>query len=211
MNNNFKKTDARVDFPATNRNREPILKLLKQILPSEGTVLEIASGSGQHITYFAKHIDGLKWQPSDADPNILSSIAAWTTTQNLKNKILPPLLIDTRMANWRLKDLETLSAIIIINLAHIAPWNVVTSLFKNAEKILKSNSLLYFYGPYKINNLHTSPSNEQFDHALKFKNAEWGVRNLEDLVALANFHNFKLIKTVSMPANNLSIIFKKNI
>jgi len=211
MSTNLKKPDARIDFPATSRNREPILELFKRILPSYGTILEIASGSGQHITYFAKNIDALTWQPSDADPNILPSIAAWTKSQNLEEKILPPLLIDTRMPNWHIKDSETLSAIIIINLVHIAPWNVITSLFKQAENLLKSDSLLYFYGPYKINNLHTSTSNEKFDQALKCQNIEWGVRNLDDLITLATFHNFRLMETVPMPANNRSVIFKKNI
>jgi len=207
MNNQLEKKYA----PSAERNRDPILAVLRDCLPDHGTILEIASGSGQHSTYFITHLPNHYWQPSDPDPENRDSISAWWWEVQLNN-ILPPLNIDTRADVWPVESIDLplpVSAMVCVNMIHISPWESTIGLIRGAARILPEGGILYLYGPYKIDGKHTAPSNENFDSSLRSRNPEWGIRDLDDVTALAREHGLKLIKTVNMPANNLSVIFEK--
>jgi len=196
--------------PATERNRQPILDVLQQVIPAEGNILEIASGTGEHACFFAPYFPNQQWIPSDPDRLLRLSIEAWR--QDCKSDNLQiPLDIDVSLPNWETKlnnsAIATIGAIIAINLIHISPWSACQGLIAGAGKILQSGGILYLYGPYKQQGKHTAISNEAFDQSLQFRNPDWGVRNLEDVVKLAEQHQLILQKIVPMPANNLSLIF----
>jgi len=196
--------DARI-APATARNRDPILTVLRRILPAKGTVLEIASGTGEHAVYFAQALPDLTWQPSDPDEHARKSIAAHRERANLPN-LLPPLELDASKDNWPLTRVD---AIVAINMTHIAPWAATEGLMAGAERLLLPGGVLYLYGPYKENGQHTAPSNALFDADLIARNPEWGIRNLDDVRPLASQHKFDFVERASMPANNLSVVFRK--
>lgn len=201
--------DSRQYAPATQRNREPILEALLQALPPTGTVLEIASGTGEHATFFAPRLFPRKWIPSDPNPRHRDSIAAWSKYLPCEN-LYPPLDIDVRDSVWSVeKDISNITAIVNINMIHISPWSACLGLMAGAGRVLLSGGILYLYGAFKQNGKHTAPSNEAFDEYLRSQNPEWGLRNLEDVVAVANSHNFTLLKTWQMPANNLSVVFQR--
>ena len=206
MNENI---EARLDYPATSRNRKAILEVLKGILPNSGTVLEVASGSGQHITYFAQQFPQLKWQPSDPETVARASIEAWRIDLDVLDSVHSALNLDARVNIWPLAHIEDLSAILSINMIHISPWEACLGLLKNANRILSSGGVLYLYGPFKVGGVHTSQSNADFDLSLKSQDPSWGVRSLDDVAEEALKQNFQLMKTVRMPANNLSVIFHK--
>jgi len=198
--------------PATLRNRAPILAALQDCLPKHGTILEIASGSGEHATYFIKHLPNEYWQPSDPDGKNRDSISAWWWEVQLNN-ILPPMDINTQDDVWTIENIAPpgpVTAIVCINMVHISPWEASIGLMKGAARILPKEGVLYLYGPYKVDNQHTAPTNEQFDITLRNQNPEWGIRNLNDLQSLAVEHGLRFIKTIAMPANNMSVIFKKD-
>lgn len=207
--------DARQHAPATARNREPILGVLQRVLPPTGTVLEVASGTGEHAIFFAPRLKPRIWQPSDRDPLLRESITAWQAEWPASN-LLPPLDLDTRALLWpveseegdRLLTPEPITAIVCINMIHISPWDACVGLMAGAGRILPAGGILYLYGPYKQNGEHTAPSNEFFDETLRSQNPDWGVRNLEDVVTLANTHQLTLLETIEMPANNLSVVFQ---
>jgi len=194
--------------PATQRNREPILQVLQAVLPATGTVLEIASGTGEHAVYFAPRLRPRYWQPSEIDPVLLDSIRAWQ--QEFPCDVLyPPLEVDVLSQNWAESYLANdLCAIVCINMIHIADWSACKGLMTGAEQLLPSGGILYFYGPFKREGVHIAQSNAAFDESLQQQNPQWGVRNLEDVVALSNHHQFQLQEVVSMPANNLSVILR---
>ncbi|MDJ0734562.1 MAG: DUF938 domain-containing protein [Nostocaceae cyanobacterium] len=199
--------------PATQRNREPILEILQQVLPPHGTILEIASGSGEHAVFFAPRLHPRKWQPSDPNPLARDSIAAWIE-HSPANNLYPPLDIDARTEVWAvenstLTNTPPITAIVTINMIHISPWSSCLGLMAGANRILPERGILYLYGPYKQSGKHTASSNEAFDQSLRSQNPEWGVRNLEDVVAAASSQNLKLLNTYQMPANNLSVVFEK--
>lgn len=201
--------------PATQRNRLAILDVLKRVLPKDGGILEIASGTGEHCIFFAPHFHPRQWIPSDIHPESLNSIQAWI--QGCKtNNIQEPLFIDVTEKKWfndsqlSLLIKDKITSIININMIHIAPWEACAGLFHGARKILPSGGILYLYGPFKIQGKHTAPSNEQFDHSLRMRNPQWGVRNLDDVMALAKDNGFTFKETVAMPANNFSVIFERN-
>jgi hypothetical protein len=203
--------DARKYAPATERNREAILEVLSQVLPSAGTVLEIASGTGEHATFFASHLDDSKWLPSDPNPELRASIAAWSEHLGCEN-IYPPIDLDASNSVWEVEDnLDPLpiAAIVNINMIHISPWSACLGLMAGAGRILKAGGILYLYGPFKQNGKHTAPSNEAFDESLRMQNSEWGVRDLDDVVVAAQAQNLNLINIYKMPANNLSLIFQR--
>ena len=204
--------DDRQFAPATQRNREPILEVLQRILPSTGTILEIASGTGEHAVFFAPRLSGLKWLPTDVNYLSLASISAWLEYAPSDN-IYPPILLDVCANIWSLEVekqyLAEITAIVSINMIHIAPWSACLGLMAGAERILPENGILYLYGPFKQNGQHTAPSNAAFDEMLKSQNPEWGVRDLDDVIATAKMQNLQWRETVSMPANNLSVIFEK--
>ncbi|MBE9009981.1 DUF938 domain-containing protein [Pseudanabaenaceae cyanobacterium LEGE 13415] len=192
--------------PATQRNREPILEVLREVLPPTGTVLEISSGTGEHAVFFAPRLAPRKWQPSDMNPIAIASIAAWREFEPSEN-LAAPIAIDARDPIWNVE--EPISAIVNINMIHISPWSACLGLMAGANWLLPSGGILYLYGPYKQGGIHTAPSNEMFDQSLQLQNSEWGVRNLEDVIAAAENQKLALLKVVAMPANNLSVVFQK--
>lgn len=199
--------DRKQYAPATERNRQPILEVLQKVIPKEGNILEIASGTGEHACFFAPYFSSRQWIPSDPDRLLRLSIEAWREDCTGNNLQLP-LDINVTLPDWDEKlDDSAIAVIIAINLIHISPWSACQGLMKGAGEILQSGGILYLYGPYKQKGKHTAPSNEAFDQSLQFRNPDWGVRNLEDVVELAEKHQLILQKIIPMPANNLSLIF----
>lgn len=212
--------DARQYAPATLRNREPILDVLLQFLPPTGTILEISSGTGEHAVFFAPRLYPRKWIPSDPNPLARESINAWRECHPAEN-LHSAIAIDVRDSIWAVEkeqlpeslpgfDLiqNPIRAIVNINMVHISPFSACLGLMAGARRILPKGGILYLYGPFKINGNHTAPSNEAFDRSLRMQNPEWGVRNLDEVVAVAANQNLAHIKTIPMPANNLSVIFQ---
>jgi len=197
--------DGRLVVSSAERNRGPILKVLERVLPRTGLVLEVASGTGQHVVHFAQALEWLSWQPTDMDAACRRSITAWLATAEFAN-VRQPLDLDVRELPWRV---PTLDAIVCLNLIHIAPWSVATALFTGAGLALRENGLLYLYGPYSVQGRHTAPSNAAFDSALCAENPEWGLRDLKEVESLAKDKGFDLAETIEMPANNLSVLFRK--
>jgi SAM-dependent methyltransferase len=198
-------SDRRLYFPHVARNREPILEVLRRVLPPQGLVLEIASGGGEHAAYFASNLPGVIWQPTDANTEMFESIAAHRTAAGVAN-LLAPLHLDVTAEQWPVARAE---AMVCCNMIHIAPWAVTEGLIAGAGRTLARDGLLYLYGPYKIDGRHTAPSNEDFDASLRARNPLWGVRDLTEVSSLAKRHGFALAETVPMPANNLSVIFRR--
>ncbi|PWC36973.1 SAM-dependent methyltransferase [Azospirillum sp. TSO22-1] len=192
---------SRLDAPATGRNRDPILAVLRRVLPARGTVLEVAGGTGQHAAHFAEALPDLVWQPTDPDPAHRASIAAWT--EGLPN-VRPPLALDATRRPW---PVERADAVLCINMIHIAPWAACLGLLAGAAEILASGAPLVLYGPYRRGGAHTAPSNAAFDANLRARNPEWGVRDLEAVAHAAA--GFVLDEVVEMPANNLTVVFRR--
>ncbi len=190
--------------PATTRNREPIRDVLARELPAAGLVLEIASGSGEHAVFFAQSFPDLTWQPSDPSPTAVASIAAYRADAPLPNLAAPIELDVTQPC-----PLSHADAIVCINMVHIAPWSAALALFSLAGRILPSGALLYLYGPYLFDG-QTAPSNEQFDASLRARDPAWGVRDVRDLTTAAHAEGLTLRGAVSMPANNHSLLFRRN-
>ncbi len=202
--------DSRLSAPATQRNREPILAVLGRVLPARGAVLEIASGTGEHAVFFAEQLPGLDFQPSDPDPAHRASIAAWMAAARVAN-LRAPLDLDTTAADWEASAgvASELAAILCINMIHIAPWRAAQGLLRGAAGALGRGRVLYLYGPFHRGGEPTAASNQAFDRSLRSQNPEWGVRDLEVLVAAADAVGFALEEIVEMPANNLSVILRR--
>jgi hypothetical protein len=196
--------DARRHAPATERNRAPILSLLRDLVPPAATVLEIASGTGEHAAFFAERLPGTVWQPSDPDPGLRDSIAAWAETG--AGAVLPPLAIDTASAHWPIARAD---AVVCINMIHIAPWAATEGLFRGAARLLAAGAPVFLYGPFKVGGRHTARSNAAFDDSLRRSDAHWGIRDVADVAAVADAAGFALVETVAMPANNMSVIFRR--
>lgn len=197
-------SDHGLSAPSVLRNRDPILAVLREVLKDAGSVLEVASGTGEHAVYFAAAMRHLTWQPTDQDPQALRSIAAHRRTSGLDN-VLEPLVLDASAADW---PVERVDAVVAINMVHISPWRATVGLMAGAGRVLPPGGVLYLYGAYKENGAHSAPSNEAFDRDLRRRNPEWGVRDLEEVVELARTHGLELAAKVPMPANNLSLIFR---
>lgn len=197
--------DRRRHAPATQRNREPILAVFRDILPADGTVLEIGSGTGEHVAFFAPLFPNLVWQPSDPDPGLRDSIAAWADASGAGN-IRPPLEVDTRTDDW---GIDRADAILCANVIHITPWAVAQGLMRGAGRILTPGGLLSLYGPFKRDGRHTAPSNEQFDMSLRSQDPSWGVRDLTAVSGEAAANGLVRDKVIEMPANNLIVVFKR--
>ena len=196
--------------PAVARNREPILAVLRRvvplpILPERGLVLEIASGSGEHAVYFAAALPNLRWQPTDPDPEARDSIAAYRAAAQLPN-LLPPLALDAAASSWPVTRAD---AVVSINMIHIAPWAAAEGLMAGAKRLLPGGGVLFLYGPFREHGQHTAPSNAAFDESLRARNREWGVRDLDEVAALASRHGLALEERLAMPANNLSVVFRR--
>jgi ubiquinone/menaquinone biosynthesis C-methylase UbiE len=179
--------------------------VLRRVLPVHGLVLEIASGSGEHAAYFAKALPQLTWQPSDPQEEALASIAAHREDAGIAN-LLAPLQLDVTASSW---PVQRADAVVCCNMIHIAPWAACEGLITGAARVLPVGGVLYLYGPYKIGGQHTAPSNQEFDSYLRGQNPAWGIRDLDEVTALARRHNLVLVETVAMPANNLSVIFTR--
>lgn len=205
--------DLRGYAPATQRNREPILAVLARILPPQGTVLEISSGTGEHAVFFAPRLFPRYWLPSEPNPSLRESINAWRKYAPSDN-LLTPLDIDVQTPIWSVEQQplpqlrsHPITAMVNINMIHIAPWSACLGLMAGAKRILPEGGILYLYGPFQQGGEHTAPSNAAFDASLRQRNPEWGVRDLEDVISVAKKQGFIVQEIVAMPANNLSVIF----
>ncbi len=205
--------DPRLFAPATERNRDPILAVLTRMLAPrdgaaalDGDVLEIASGTGQHVAFFAARLPGLRFQPSDPDPANRTSIAAWVAEAGLAN-VRAPLALDVMDEPWPIA--HPVGAILCINMIHIAPWAATPALMRGAARCLPPGALLYLYGPFMREGRHTAPSNAAFDADLRARDPRWGVRALEQVRDIAHASGLALDEVVEMPANNLSILFRR--
>jgi SAM-dependent methyltransferase len=197
--------EAKRYAPATQRNRDVIANVLKRVLPSQGTVLEIASGTGEHLIHFAQTFPHLNWQPSDYDDAGLASIAAWSAEAGLAN-ILPQVRIDAMSADW---PLHSADVILCINMVHISPWEATQGLMAGAGRLLAAGAPLYLYGPYRQRGVALAEGNESFDASLKERNPDWGLRYVEHVKALGSEAGLNLETIEPMPANNLSLIFRR--
>ena len=189
--------------PATERNRDVIAQTLACVLPTEGLVLEVASGTGEHVVHFAKMFPALTWQPSDPDPIALASINAWRADSKVPN-VRPAMLLDAS-ADWPIAQAD---AVVCIDMTHISPWAATVGLLRNAARLLPQSAVLFIYGPYNQRDVPLADSNAAFDAALRQQNALWGLRFVEDIAAEANVSGLHLDLVIDMPANNLSLIFR---
>lgn len=197
--------EAKKHAPATARNRDAIGAVLRRTLPRSGTVLEIASGSGEHVLHFAEMLPGLDWQPSDPDPACRASIAAWMQEKPLDN-VASPIDLDAAASPWPVEDI---AAILCINMIHISPWAATKGLLAGAGRLLEPGAPLYLYGPFRMAGRITAPSNEAFDQSLRSRNPQWGLRHLEEVEKEAQLHGLAQMETIEMPANNISVILRK--
>lgn len=186
--------DNRQYAPATQRNRNAILDVLLQVLPQQGTVLEIASGTGEHSVFFAPHFHPCQWIPSDPNPMAIASISDWQKHYPSDN-LAAPLQIDVTALHWYCDDNlqnKDIQAIVNINMIHISPWQACLGLMEGAKNLLSVDGILYLYGPFKQDGKYTSMSNAEFDTSLRYQNSEWGVRDLEDVITVAAAQNLVL-------------------
>ncbi len=197
--------DARLFAPDAERNRQPILEVLSRVLPGSGLVLEVASGSGEHALWFAEQLHPLVWQPSDPDPACRRSIAGHAAGAGSAS-LEAPLDLDAGAADW---PLERADAVVCINMTHITPWQATERLIAGAARILPPEGVLYLYGPYMRGGHHTAPSNAAFDASLRARNPDWGLRAVEAVAQAAGSQGLVLNEIVSMPANNLSLVFTR--
>ena len=201
-----KTDDGKWSIPAAERNKDPILGVLARALPRRGLVLEIASGTGQHVMHFAQALSDLTWQPSDPDAELRESIALRIQEERRAN-VNWPIDLDVTKLPW---PLQTADAVVAINLIHVAPWSATLALFEGAKALLSSENVLFLYGPYRRFGHHTSESNAQFDLDLRAHNPEWGLRDMEAVSDVATGTGFILAETVQMPANNFTLVFKRH-
>lgn len=192
-------------WPAPERNKGPILEVLRRVLPTRGTLLELASGSGQHAVFFAAALPGWRYIPSDIAAQNLESIRAYWEAARLPN-LLAPLALDVRANDWQV---EPLDAVYSANLLHISPWECTEALLRGAARHLRPLGQLILYGPFRIAGQHTSESNRQFDADLRGRDARWGVRDLDDVVAVANGCGLQLRERVALPANNQCLVLQR--
>ena len=197
--------DKRLFAPSTARNRGPILDVLRNVLPARGVALEIASGAGEHVTFFAQHLPGLTFCPSDPNAEARESISAWIASTRLAN-VDAPLALNVEEFPW---PISAADAIICINMTHISPWSATEALFEGGSRALREGAPLYLYGPYRCGGAHTALSNAEFDGSLRARDAAWGIRDLDDVAACAREKGFGEPQVVEMPANNLSVIFRR--
>ncbi|ETI65607.1 SAM-dependent methyltransferase [Sphingobium sp. C100] len=190
--------------PATARNRDAIVAVLHDALPSSGLMVEVASGSGEHAVHFAVAFPHLDWQPTDPDPAALASIAAWRADASLPN-LNAPLQLDAA-GDWPVSRAD---AVLCINMVHISPWDATLGLMKGAGALLPPGGLLYLYGPYLRDDVETAPGNLAFDASLKARDPRWGLRRVADVVAAAAVQGLVFDRQVDMPANNLSLLFRR--
>jgi len=192
-------------WPAPERNKGPILAVLQRVLPAQGTLLELASGTGQHAVFFAQALPGWRYLPSDIGPENLASIRAYREQVQLPN-LLAPRTLDVRAADWQVGELD---AVYNANMLHISPWECTEALLRGSARHLRQHGQLILYGPFRMAGQHTSESNQQFDADLRAQDARWGVRDLEDIVASAETCGLQLRERVALPANNLCLVLAR--
>jgi SAM-dependent methyltransferase len=197
--------DERETAPSAERNKGPLLEVVRRVLPARGLVLEIGSGTGQHVAHFAAALPSLVFQPSEADTAKHASICAWTRHGELRN-VRPPIELDVTRRPWPTGSAD---AIICINVIHISPWATTLALMQGAGAILVTGGVLVTYGPYRRDGKQTAPSNEEFDAWLKSRSPDWGVRDMERVEAAANGAGLRLEEAVAMPANNFTLVFRR--
>ncbi|MBX3641810.1 MAG: DUF938 domain-containing protein [Rubrivivax sp.] len=198
--------DARETAPSAERNKQPILEVLARVLPPRGLVLEIGSGTGQHVAHFAKALPQLTFQPSERDIERHASIQAWVDAGGLPN-VKPPLAIDVTQHPW---PVAAADAVLCINVIHISPWEATLALMAGAGMVLPAGGVLLTYGPYQRGGAHTAPSNAAFDAHLRARNPRWGVRDLEQVADVAGRQGLALEEAVPMPANNFTLLWRKS-
>ncbi len=198
-------TDLRRSAPAAVRNRDFILDLLRSVLPSTGLVLEVASGTGEHVVHFARELPGLDWQPSDPSPNARASIDAWVVAV-CRGNIREAMNFDAAQSPW---PVDQVAAVICINMIHISPWEATVGLMRGAGQALVGGGALYLYGPYRRPDRPLEPSNSVFDEDLRMRDARWGLRDLDSVIQCAADHGLEFERVIDMPANNLSVIFRR--
>ena len=196
--------EAPLTAPAAERNKGPILAVLKGVLPASGLVLEIASGTGQHVVHFAQGMPHLTWQPSDPDPELRASIRAWIAQAGL-SKVHVPLDLNVGRLPW---PIEAADAVVCINMVHIAPWPATPALMAGAARLLPAAGVLILYGPFRRDARHTAPSNAAFDQELRAGNPDWGVRDLEAVTEVAASQGLALQDVIAMPANNFCVVLR---
>ena len=197
--------DGRWFSASAERNKGPIIAVLERTLPRTGLVLEIASGTGQHVVHFAKALPDLTWQPSDADAAFRKSVQLWITREKLGN-VRAPVDLDVSRFPW---PITHASAVVCINMIHVAPWTATEALLTGAKDVLNGGGVLFLYGPYRRYGRHTAPSNEAFDAQLRANDPVWGLRDLEAVVELAAAAGFELAEIVDMPTNNFSVALRR--
>lgn len=200
-----KQDDGRWFMPAAERNKDPVLDVLKRVLPPSGLILEVGSGTGQHVVHFARALPGLAWQPSDMDAELRESVRIWVAEAKLDN-VRAPVEIDVCRWPWPVTRAD---AVISINMIHVAPPPAAPALISGAARLLPAGGVLYMYGPYRRCGRHTAPSNEAFDAQLRLQNPEWGLRDAEEVERLACEAGFGPAEVIDMPANNLSLVFRR--
>lgn len=193
------------DSPAADRNKQPIADVLARVLPATGLVLEIASGTGQHVEHFARTFPALTWQPTDPDPELIAMTAARVARAGLAN-LRAPLAFDVHDA---VCPVQRADAVLCSNMIHIAPWSATPALLRHARTVLSAGTALVLYGPFKRGGEHTAPSNAAFDANLRARNATWGVRDLDDVALRAREHGLAVDEVVAMPANNFMVILRR--
>lgn len=193
-------------WPAPERNKAPILEVLRRVLPERGTLLEIGSGTGQHAVHFARHLPGLVFQPSDLDPENLESIRAWVEEARLPNLRLP-FRLDVLSPHWSVNEVDVVYS---ANMIHIAPWECAEALFNGAGRHLGEAGVCVLYGPFSVGGEHTAPSNARFDADLRERDPRFGVRDLFAVEELARRVGLELRERVDMPANNLTLVFRRS-
>ena len=191
--------------PAADRNKQAILEVLLRVLPEYGNALEIASGTGQHVAWFAVGMPEWAWQPSDAQPDGFASINAWGTEQGVRNVLLP-VVIDVMAASW-LPGQQQFDLIYCANMLHIAPWATCAGLMHGSARHLAPGGRLVTYGPYLEDGVPTSPGNLAFDESLRERNPAWGIRRIADVKAQAAKAGLRLLSRHAMPANNLLLVW----
>jgi SAM-dependent methyltransferase len=197
--------DSRQHAPATQRNREPILAVLREVLPAQGLILEVASGSGEHAIHFAGAFPNLTFQPSDPDPAAVASIDAWAGESGVPN-LRPAIRLDATAPRWPVAEAD---AILCINMIHISPWAATEGLIRQAARLLPAGGPLYLYGPYRQSDVPLAASNAVFDDSLRRRNPKWGLRELDAVAELAKAAGFGEPQVTAMPANNLSVVFRR--
>jgi len=201
---------GKLNAPAAERNKDPILEVLREVLPAAAAeVLEVAAGTGQHAVHFAQACPQATWWPADLAPAHLDSIEAYRLASGLAN-LMPPQQLDVTVTGWaRHTAPPQADFILCCNMIHIAPWAACLGLLEGAGQKLRQGGRLMLYGPFRQAGVETAASNEAFDASLKSRNPDWGLRLLEDVAGVARAHGLELQQVIEMPANNLSVVFGK--